>query len=271
MSLASSSPSPVRLRTLFLSDLHLGNAGSRADLALAFLQAHRADAYYLVGDILDLSLPFGTTWGHAQQGVIDHLLARQRAGAALVFVQGNHDPHQARVPVNMRLDVVPVQRAVHAGADGRTYLVLHGDSADFGPFRRQWLERLGVISDQMLRRVDQGIAALVRGVGWTTTGIMPRLMRALNTRLYRQGNHEGQLVQLARDAGLDGIICGHFHLPALHTRHGQVYANCGDWLDNFVALAEDFSGKLALLQAVMPAVQTSGMRPVLGQEAVGLG
>jgi UDP-2,3-diacylglucosamine pyrophosphatase LpxH len=271
MSLASSSPSPVRLRTLFLSDLHLGNAGSRADLALAFLQAHRADAYYLVGDILDLSLPFGTTWGHAQQGVIDHLLARRRAGATLVFVQGNHDPHLARVPAHMRLDVVPVQRVMHAGADGRTYLVLHGDSADFGPFRQQWLERLGVVSDQLLRRVDQGIAAMVRWGGWTTTGFMPRLMRALNTRLYRHGSHEGQLVQMARDAGLDGIICGHFHLPALHTRHGQIYANCGDWLDNFVALAEDFSGKLALLQAVVPAQQTSGARPVLGQEAVGLG
>ena len=278
MLLAPTSPSPVRLRTLFLSDLHLGNAGSRADLVLAFLQAHRADAYYLVGDILDLSLPFGTTWGDDQQGVIDHLRMRVLAGAMVVFVQGNHDPH-GTVPPQMRLQTAPVQSAVHLAADGRRYLVLHGDSADFGPFQQRWLERIGMAADQVLRRVDHGIAALANWAGLTTTGVMPGLMRALNARLYRQGKHEGQLVQLARNAGLDGVICGHFHLPALHNRHGHIYANCGDWLDNFMALAEDFSGKLALLQAVMPAVQQSGQqsgqlsgaRPVLGQNAMGAG
>jgi UDP-2,3-diacylglucosamine pyrophosphatase LpxH len=270
MSSLSSSPSqPMQMRTLFLSDLHLGNAGSRADLVLAFLQAHRAQIYYLVGDILDLSLPFGSTWGADQQAVIDHLQARHRAGAQVVFVQGNHDPHHAHVPTDMRLNVVPVQRAEHAGADGRRYLVVHGDSADFGPFQHRWLERIGMAADQVLRRVDHGISVMARWAGLTTAGVMPGLMRALNTRLYRQGQHEDQLVQLARDADLDGVICGHFHLPALHTRLGEVYANCGDWLDNFVALGEDFSGKLALLQAVMPVAQVSGARPVLGQKAVG--
>jgi UDP-2,3-diacylglucosamine pyrophosphatase LpxH len=267
---SSASGSPhLRLRALFLSDLHLGNAGSRADLILAFLQTHRAETYYLVGDILDLSLPFGSIWGNAQQAVIDHLQARQQDGAKVVFVLGNHDPEAALVPEDLKLGHTPVQHAVHIAADGLRYLVVHGDSADFGPFRKKWLERIGMAADQVMRRLDQGMSVLARWMGMTFVGVMPGLMRALNMRLYHGGNHETHLVQLSQAAGLDGVICGHFHLPALHLRQGQVYANCGDWLDNFGALGEDFFGRLSLLHAMPPVTQA--MRPPhgLGQRPVG--
>ena len=49
---------PVRHhRSLFLSDLHLGALGSRADLVLDFLKSHLAESYLLVGDIVDLGTP----------------------------------------------------------------------------------------------------------------------------------------------------------------------------------------------------------------------
>lgn len=43
----------VRVRTLFLSDLHLGTKGCQADQLLSFPRRHDADTIYLVGDILD--------------------------------------------------------------------------------------------------------------------------------------------------------------------------------------------------------------------------
>ena len=60
---ALSNPAPKkapirRHRTLFLSDLHLGAIGARADLVLRFLEQNRADTYMLVGDILDAGVPF---------------------------------------------------------------------------------------------------------------------------------------------------------------------------------------------------------------------
>ena len=44
---------PVRVRTLFLSDLHLGTRGCQAGLLLTFLRDYDADTIYLVGDIVD--------------------------------------------------------------------------------------------------------------------------------------------------------------------------------------------------------------------------
>ena len=43
----------TRVRTLFLSDLHLGTKGCQAEKLLEFLRDHEADVIYLVGDIID--------------------------------------------------------------------------------------------------------------------------------------------------------------------------------------------------------------------------
>ncbi|MCB1614358.1 MAG: UDP-2,3-diacylglucosamine diphosphatase, partial [Xanthomonadales bacterium] len=52
----------------------------------------------------------------------------------------------------------------------------------------------------------------------------------------------------AASRGLDGIICGHIHRPALETRNGIVYANDGDWVESLTAITEDAHGQLALVR-----------------------
>jgi UDP-2,3-diacylglucosamine pyrophosphatase LpxH len=65
---------------------------------------------------------------------------------------------------------------------------------------------------------------------------------------------EERLAGVARSHHADGIICGHFHKPALHEDHGAVYANCGDWVENASALVETPGGRLALIDwAAAPA------------------
>jgi len=57
------------------------------------------------------------------------------------------------------------------------------------------------------------------------------------------------------------VICGHFHLADLHDSHGLIYANCGDWVDSFTALAEDHSGQLTILggRAALAATTSAGL------------
>ena len=47
------SEGPMRVRALFLSDIHLGSRGRQADKLLAFLREYDAHMIYLVGDIVD--------------------------------------------------------------------------------------------------------------------------------------------------------------------------------------------------------------------------
>ncbi len=261
----SAPPTPTSpLRTLFLSDLHLGASGARADLLLDFLATHRAERYYLVGDVLDGWQVERNGWGRAERQVIDHLDRRRAEGAEVIYVGGNHDPHPDAWPRQCGLDRPLLASAVHEAADGRRYLVTHGDDADYRPFGNERLQRLGAAIDERLRRLDLAVATLVHGLGiGAGRGVMPVLVGALNSALYPRRGFERRLVEEARTRGLDGVICGHFHLPALHTRHAATYANCGDWLDSFAALAEDHDGQLSLLRAEPVAARSSWRRPRL--------
>ena len=82
----------MRVRTLFLSDLHLGTKGCQADALLEFLKAYDADTIYLVGDIVDgWRLKSGWYWPQAHNDVVQKLLRKVRKGARLVYIPGNHD------------------------------------------------------------------------------------------------------------------------------------------------------------------------------------
>ncbi len=238
---------PRQHRTLFLSDLHLGAIGARADLILSFLQHNQAQHYVLVGDILDLWHPVIPHWGPETQAVIDHLEARRAAGAELVYLRGNHDPDPATAPPGRRIPVPALAHAEHVGADGRRYLVIHGDCQDVRVLRSLLLRRIGSRIDEHLRRLDRRLRRRSRAARPDQASWAERLIAGFNGWIYRSRGYERRLVALARARGLDGVICGHFHIPALHGDHGLVYANCGDWVDSRTAITEDFNGSLKLV------------------------
>lgn len=251
---------PDRWRTLFLSDLHLGTLGCRADLLHDFLQANAAETYVLVGDVLDLWQPLLPHWTAEHQAVIDHLRSRMAAGAQVVWLTGNHDPAPETAPASCRLPVPPLRDWMHRAADGRRYLVLHGDAVDSRLIRSHALTRLGSRLDHALRRLDRGLTRLRRDTGPEVRSTIEALLSGLNTLAYARRAHERRLVAMARAQGADGVICGHYHIAALHDDHGATYANCGDWVDSFSALAETGDGALRLLAAVEARVPA--LRPV---------
>jgi UDP-2,3-diacylglucosamine pyrophosphatase LpxH len=177
---------------------------------------------------------------------------RAAAGRQVVLLVGNHDralltdrgkahPAVAGLAAAVRHDFV------HHAADGQRYLVLHGDVCDARLLRFHVWTRLGSRTDSFLRLLDRGLRRMRLRFGPEARGPMELAICALNGLMYRGRRHERRLVQLARAAGCHGVICGHFHIAALHDDHGLRYANCGDWTDSCTALIEDHGGTLALV------------------------
>lgn len=239
----SFSPQAPQGRTVFLSDLHLGALSSRAGLVLRFLQDNPAQTYVLVGDILDLWQPLLPNWTAQDQAVIDHLRDRAEGGARVIYVRGNHDPDPAMIPPHARLTARHVASHVHHTAQGKRYLVVHGDEADNRLIRLHAMTRLGSLIDHGLRRCDRLLRRLSRRQP-TARGVVGWLLAATNAQRYRGRAHESHMVGLARARGLDGVICGHFHIAALHDHFGLTYANCGDWVDSMTALEDAGDGVL---------------------------
>ena len=233
-------------RTLFISDLHLGALSSHPELALRFLQRHPADTYVLIGDILDLWHPLLPHWTAQDQAVIDHLRGRAKAGARLIYLRGNHDPDPTLIPSHAHLEAEFLSSYIHVTATGKRLLVVHGDEADSRLIRLHMMTRLGSRVDHALRRCDRILRKLSRRQPQARS-VIDRLVIASNALRYRGRAHEKRMVDLARAKGLDGVICGHFHIAALHDHFGLTYANSGDWVDSMTALEDAGDGVLRRL------------------------
>ena len=82
----------IRVRSLFLSDFHLGTRGCQAEKLLDFLRCYDADNIYLVGDIVDgWQLRSGWYWPQPHNDVVQKLLRKARKGARVIYIPGNHD------------------------------------------------------------------------------------------------------------------------------------------------------------------------------------
>lgn len=240
-------PLPRRHRALFLSDLHLGALGCRADLILDFLRRNTAPVIYLVGDFLDIwHTPF-VHWTATHDAILDLLFSRQQNGTRLVYLLGNHDAAMCDPERAAILPVELVERVTHETATGQRFLVLHGDQCDSRALRWHICTRIGSRVDAILRGLDRGLRRFGRRLAPQERSLVETVLSWINDAVAMGHGHEKRLVALARTSGHDGVICGHFHLAALHADQGLTYANCGDWVDSFTAIAEDMGGKLTLL------------------------
>ncbi len=241
---------PNRFRTLWISDVHLGFKECKAEFLLDFLRQHECEQLYLVGDLIDFwSLRKGGRWPAAHGEVLKAIVAKARAGVRVRYVPGNHD-EVARDYLGLcvaGIEIVP--DAVHATADGRRLLVMHGDECDGavrcgGPL----LNSLGDWAYDLLLFVNRWYNR------WRRRWNHPywSLANFLKQRIGRAASYidrfEDAAAREAARRGLDGVICGHIHQAGLRELHGVLYANDGDWVESCTALAEQHDGSLCLLR-----------------------
>ncbi|HEY7901720.1 MAG TPA: metallophosphoesterase, partial [Caulobacteraceae bacterium] len=134
----------ARYRAVFISDIHLGTRGCQAELLLDFLRHMSCERLYLVGDIVDgWRMKGGWFWPQAHNDVVQKILRQARKGATVTYIPGNHDD-RVRDFCGVHFGGVVVARdAIHQTADGRRFLVLHGDEFDAAVRLAPWLAFAG--------------------------------------------------------------------------------------------------------------------------------
>lgn len=236
-----------RFATLFLSDMHLGARSCRDDALLGFLQAHHADRIFLVGDIFDTWHGLTTHWTDSQQTIIHLLLERAARGVEIVYTPGNHDAWFRKFIGTRFGNITIADHVIHTAADGRRYLVIHGDCVDVFSGRLALLSRLAAKTEHLFRGLGTLAQRLLRRFELPIADRVDRVVARVNDVIRAQDDFQRRLADLARKHGADGIICGHFHQPALHDDFGVTYANCGDWVENASALIETRAGMLTMV------------------------
>jgi len=122
---------PKKFRTIWISDVHLGFKGCRAEYLLDFLKSTESEYLYLVGDIIDIwSMRRGLFWPQSHNNVIRTVLGKAKHGTKVIYIPGNHDEPLRDYDGMSFGDVLIRNEVVHTTGDGRRLLVLHGDAFD---------------------------------------------------------------------------------------------------------------------------------------------
>ncbi|HEU4618850.1 MAG TPA: UDP-2,3-diacylglucosamine diphosphatase [Gammaproteobacteria bacterium] len=243
------SPSTPRLRTVWLSDVHLGSRDCRVGLLLDFLRRTRCDVLYLVGDIIDLeSLRRSFYWPTSHSEALRLLLEKSRAGTRVIYIPGNHDD-ELRALAGLRVGNIEIAReTVHTTRSGRRLLVLHGDEFDAVVRGRSVGVLLGGLACRALLALNRFVHWLHDLAGRPYWSLAQHVKsRFGGTKRYVEAFQNATLAA-ARQAAVDGVVCGHIHMADCVEKDGLLYCNDGDWVESCSALAEDQAGELSLLK-----------------------
>ena len=237
-----------RFRTIFLSDVHLGTKGCQAERLLDFLRHHEADTIYLVGDIVDgWQLRSGWYWPQAHNDVVQKLLRQARKGARIIYIPGNHDEFLRDYCGTHFGGIDVAETAIHVAADGRRYLVLHGDLFDIVIKHARWLALLGDKAYDIAIQANTIVNSVRRALGFTYWSLSQWAKLKVKNAVKFIGEFEQALAAEAARHKVDGVICGHIHHAVIREDLGIRYINCGDWVESCTAVVEHHDGSFEII------------------------
>lgn len=239
-------------RAIFISDVHLGSRGCKADLLCDFLKHNTSDQLFLVGDIIDgWRLQRKWYWPQSHSNVIRKILTAANRGTQVIYVLGNHDEALRKwiklIPTLGNLSIV--NRYDYRDVFGKQFLVIHGDLFDglMQLSSGKWLMHMGDKLYDVLIKINDLWTAARSWMGlpyWSMSKwIKKNTKQALNYVL----NFETLLSQYCKSKGYDGVICGHIHTAEIREIDGILYMNDGDWVESCTALVETHDGDWQLI------------------------
>jgi len=239
-------------RTIWISDVHLGTRGCKAEFLLDFLRNTESDYLYLVGDMVDgWRLKRSWYWPQAHNDVVQKLLRKARKGTLVTFIPGNHDEF-VRDYLEFNFGEVSVSNdAIHTTADGRRLLVIHGDQFDSVVVYAKWLAHLGDRAYAAALAANLWFNWVRRRLGLGYWSLSAYLKHRVKNAVSYIASFEEAMAELARRRGVDGVVCGHIHHAELRKLGDVLYANDGDWVESCTALVEHFDGRLEILHWAM--------------------
>lgn len=239
----------TQFRTIVLSDVHLGTAGSKAREVTEFLQNYSCQKLILNGDIVDgWQLKQYGSWKKKHTAFFKTVLKQiVHYNTKVVYLRGNHDDFLDQlIPLKVGRNF-SIRKDYTLSSGTKRFYVTHGDVFDSVTSQMKWLAYLGDIGYTFLLWVNKFYNNYRVWRGLPYYSLSQQIKLQIKKAVSYISDYEQKLTELARARNCDGIICGHIHQPALREIDGILYMNSGDWVESLSALVEDHDGNWSLL------------------------
>ena len=241
----------MHYRSIFISDVHLGSRDCKASHLLDFLKHNTSDTLYLVGDIIDGWKIQQNRWRWDQNhtNVVRKILGFAKRGSKVLYVAGNHDEFlRTFMPYDFSFGNLEIHNQYeHTGADGKRYLIVHGDMFDGINRIVPWISFLGDQAYDLLLYLNTKFNWIRRKLGFGYWSLSAAVKHKVKRAMAFMFSYENNLVLYCKKRGFDGVICGHIHHAEIKEIDGVTYMNDGDWVESMTALVEHLDGKWEII------------------------
>ena len=224
-----------KIEALFISDVHLGSRGCRANALLKTLKEYEPARLYIVGDFIDgWLLKKRHHWPQDHTNVIRKILSYAKKGTHIYYVTGNHDDFLRSYGALDLGNIKIVDEVIE-----KEMWIVHGDKYDGIVMYNKWIAILGSMSYEVTIFFSELIKSIRRKLGLRPRSLSKWLKAKVKGAVSFIVSFETTLAKEAKQRGCNTVVCGHIHTPCERMIEGVRYINVGDWIESCSYLTLD--------------------------------
>ena len=241
----------MKVRTLFISDIHLGNHKSQPGKLLEVLKNYEYENLVIVGDFIDLtSLKKKFYWNADHSTVIQKILRSSRKGVDVTYILGNHDFYLRELikEDNINIgDILLCDEMYYETLKGEKIYICHGDQFDGFIRLHPFLYVLGDWAYEFSFKINKTYNWFRRIFGLDYWSLSQYLKSKVKNAITFINDFKILSLKKLDEVNCDSIMIGHIHTPAIEKIGNKSYYNTGDFCETCSFLYENLDGEIVLV------------------------
>ena len=237
----------IKIESLFISDIHLGNKNSQADKLLEVFKQYEFKKLFIIGDFLDLtSLKRKFYWNQDHSTVIQKVLKYSRNGVQITLLIGNHDYYIRDLikEGNINLgNILICDECIYTSIKNEKILLIHGDCFDGFVATHKLLYLIGDLGYELSMKINWVYNKIRKLLGLNYWSFSAYIKKKVKNIIKFLTEYKKASMELVKNKRCDSIMIGHTHSPEIIL--GEYY-NTGDFVESCSYIIEDLEGNIEL-------------------------
>jgi UDP-2,3-diacylglucosamine pyrophosphatase LpxH len=239
-----------KIKTLFISDVHLGTKKCQADKLLEVFKTNEFQNLIIVGDFIDLtSLKRKFYWKESHSTVIQKILRLSRKGVNVTYIIGNHDYYLRSLIKENNINIGDIElcdEKYYFTSKGEMIYICHGDKFDGFIRLHPFLYSVGDIAYEWSFKINYVYNKIRNIFGLKYWSLSKYLKSKVKDAISFINDFKKLAILQIESSECDSIMIGHIHTPAIENIAGKKYYNTGDFCESCSFLIETLDGDIEL-------------------------
>ena len=236
-----------KIKTLFISDVHLGSINSQASKLLDVFKKYEFEKLIIVGDFIDMtSLKRKFFWTQDHSTVIQKVLRLSRKEVEVVYIIGNHDFYIRDLieegPISIG-EILICDEYIYETIKGERIFITHGDCFDGFIRLHPFLYVLGDKAYSLSMFINKYYNRIRKIFGFQYWSLSAYLKTRVKNAIKFISEYKNMSEARLKEVKCDSIMIGHTHTPEIEL--GRYY-NTGDFCESCSYIIENLNGDIEL-------------------------